>query len=259
MTPADGLLSLQELSLHELSLREQQLQFANHLRNPAGFPAPAGLDERRLQLYRRLFFGNLGQLLSTTFPVIRRILPDAIWQALLRDFYARHRCQTPLFPFIAGEFAAYLAEEAPENPAYPFLAELGEYEWAGIALRHHAVEEEKTCQTTDKPRLSPLCWPLAFRWPVHRIGAGYCPSEPPAVPVFLLLCRDAGDAVRFIESDAATFRLLALLADAAWPDLAAVTAQLAVEWQHPDPVALRRSVQETLDQLQQWQVLVINT
>ena len=40
-------------------LREQQLQFANHLRNPDRFPAPQGIEERRLLVYRDLFFNNI--------------------------------------------------------------------------------------------------------------------------------------------------------------------------------------------------------
>ena len=240
------------------SLREQQLQFANHLRDPENNPAPQGIEERRLQIYRKLFFGNISNLLANTFPVIHSILPEPQWQALVRDFYAHHRCETPLFPFIAGEFVDYLADEAPENPDYPFLAELGFYEWTEIALRHSEVDALPEV-VANKPQLSPLCWPLAFRWPVHRIGLDYCPIEPPETATFLLVYRDATDQVKFIESNAATFRLLALLNNDDYPDIAAVTARLATELGYQDLDALETVIAETLRQLQAWQLVVINS
>jgi hypothetical protein len=230
------------------SLREQQLAFANHLRNPALHAAPPGVSERRLRVYRELFFNNISQLLAGAFPVIRSMLPDAGWQALVRDFYTQHRCETPLFPFIAGEFADYLQHGRDQAGDLPFLAELALYEWSEIALRH-ADEETLPAAVGDKPRLSPLCWPLAFRWPVHRIGADYQPVEPPAQPTCLLVYRDDAHAVRFIESNAATFRLLALLADDSLPHLAAVTAQLALELQHPDEGVLASQLQALIREL----------
>lgn len=230
------------------SLREQQLAFANHLRNPALHAAPPGVSEQRLRVYRELFFNNISQLLAGAFPVIRSMLPDAGWQALVRDFYTQHRCETPLFPFIAGEFADYLQHGRATAGDLPFLAELALYEWSEIALRH-ADEEPLPAAVGDKPRLSSLCWPLAFRWPVHRIGADYQPTEAPSQPTCLLVYRDEGHAVRFIESNAATFRLLALLADDSLPHLAAVTAQLALELQHPDPAAFGVQLQAVVMEL----------
>lgn len=230
------------------SLREQQLAFANHLRNPSLHAPPPGVSEQRLRVYRELFFNNIRQLLAGAFPVLRSILPDADWKALVRAFYAHHRCETPLFPFIAGEFADYLQQERDRAGEPPFLAELALYEWSEIALRH-AEDAMWPAVVGDKPRLSPLCWPLAFRWPVHRIGGDYQPAEPPAQPTCLLVYRDETHAVRFIESNAATFRLLTLLADDSLPDLAAVTAQLALELQHPDAVVLSAALQAVMDDL----------
>ena len=163
-------------------LRQQQLLFANHVRNPSAFPAPVGVEERRMRIYRQLFFGNISQLLSTTFPVIRSILDDKKWEALVADFYAMHRCETPLFPFIAGEFADYVVNERNAEGDYPFLAELAQYEWSEIALRHSdAVLPDAELPDVDgsKPMLSPLCWPMVFSFPVHRIGINYLPQHAP--------------------------------------------------------------------------------
>ena len=54
-----------------------QYAFAAHLRDPAAHPAPAGIEDRRLQIYRELFYNNVEGLLASNFPVIRRVLGDA--------------------------------------------------------------------------------------------------------------------------------------------------------------------------------------
>lgn len=221
-----------------MALREQQLQFANHLRNPSRFPAPPGVEERRLQVYRRLFSGNINHLLASTFPVIRSILPEATWQALIQDFYTHHRSETPLFPFIAGEFADYLLNERAEDSDYPFLAELAQYEWSEIALQH-----------SDEPL--PTCWPLVFRFPVHRIGVDYLPQQAPDVPTCLLMYRRCDEQIRFMESTPATVRLLQLLQDGGCSTLQAVYERLAQDMQHPDVEGLARMVDDTLQTLQE--------
>jgi hypothetical protein len=233
-------------------LRQQQLLFANHVRNPSAFPAPVGVEERRMRIYRQLFFGNISQLLSTTFPVIRSILDDKKWEALVADFYAMHRCETPLFPFIAGEFADYVVNERNAEGDYPFLAELAQYEWSEIALRHSdAVLPDAELPDVDgsKPMLSPLCWPMVFSFPVHRIGMNYLPQHAPPEPTCLLVYRQADGVVKFMESSPATFRLLQLLQDDSIPTMQAVCEQLADEMQHPDIASLEAMVHETVGRL----------
>ncbi len=233
-------------------LRQQQLLFANHLRNPSAFPAPVGVEARRMRIYRQLFFGNISNLLATTFPVIRSILDNKKWEALVQDFYAMHRCETPLFPFIAGEFAEYLLNERNEEGDYPFLAELAQYEWSEIALRNsEAVLPDAELPYVDgsKPMLSPLCWPMVFRFPVHRIGMNYLPQHAPPEPTCLLVYRQADGMVKFIESSPATFRLLQLLQDQSIPTIQAVCEQLAVDMQHPDIASLQAMVSDTVGHL----------
>ena len=90
------------------TLREQQFTLARHLRDPADHPPPPGIEERRVRVYRELFFNNIEGLLASGFPVIHDILGEAKWKALVRTFYADHRSQTPLFTEIAAEFVAFV-------------------------------------------------------------------------------------------------------------------------------------------------------
>lgn len=236
------------------TLRDQQLLFANHLRNPSIFAAPVGVEERRLRVYRTLFFGNISQLLATAFPVIYSILHDNHWQALVRDFYTFHRCETPLFPFIAGEFADYLLLERDIDSDYPFLAELAQYEWSEIALRHSeaGLPDDASLQASivsAKPVLSPLCWPMVFRFPVHRIGVSYLPECEPVEPSYLLVYRQPDGQVKFVESRAATFRLLQMLQDDSLPTLQEVCDRLATEMQTGDIGSLKVMIEDTLSRL----------
>lgn len=201
-------------------LREQQFALTRHLRDPVGQAAPPGIDDRRLAVYRDLLFNNIEGLLAGNFPVMRDLLGEPGWRHLVRAFYRDHRCQTPLFPEIAQEFLRFLetrAELGAGDP--PFLAELAHYEWIELALQiadadpgGDAPIDDAACLTESlldgAPVLSPLAWPLAYRWPVHRLGPQYRPETPPEVPTLLLLRREPDGRVRFSELSPLAFRLL---------------------------------------------------
>lgn len=71
--------------------QQAQYQFAAHLRDPEANPAPADIEDRRMQIYRELFYNNIEDFLANAFPVLRKISSDEIWHARVRDFYARVR------------------------------------------------------------------------------------------------------------------------------------------------------------------------
>lgn len=200
-------------------LRAQQFGFAAHLRDPALNPAPPAIEERRLVVYRELFFNSIRDLLSGNFPVIRRLFGEDRWSALVRDFYRDHRCQTPLFPEIAREFIRYLDDiDLPADA--PWLRELAHYEWAELAL--DISENDPTAIEVDPdgdliegaPQPSPLAWALAYAWPVHRLSEDFRPMQAPDEPTFLLVQRDDDGGVRFNQITALAFRLLQRLDEA---------------------------------------------
>ena len=204
------------------TLRAQQLALARHLRDPGGAPAPAGIEERRLGVYRELLHNNIHGLLAANFPVIRKALGEAAWRALVGDFYATHRCHTPLFTEIGREFQAWLAQRAGADPSLPaWLPELAHYEWVELALQISDAVPAVPVDPLDRagadvaaalldgiPVASPQAWALAYRWPVHRIGPAHQPEMPPQQPTLLLVRRDRGGEVRFAELSPLAFRLL---------------------------------------------------
>ena len=112
-----------------------QREFARHLRDPELFPPPEGLEERRLKIYRELFYNNIEGLLATNFPVMRQLLGDTRWHRLVRDFYREPASHTPLFTEIGREFQRYLETRIDAGRGDPpFLTELAHYEWVELAL-----------------------------------------------------------------------------------------------------------------------------
>ncbi|HLS83683.1 MAG TPA: putative DNA-binding domain-containing protein [Arenimonas sp.] len=200
-------------------LRAQQFQLAAHIRDPERQPPPPGIEERRLAIYRDLFFNSLLGLLSGNFPVLSRLLGETAWPALARDFYREYRCSTPLFTELPREFIHYLQQRQAEGRADPpWQAELAHYEWVELALDLEEAAPAPHDPAGDLlggvPVLSPVAWPLAYAWPVHRLSPDFLPAEAPATPTFLLVLRDAGLQVRFHEISALTFRLLQRLDEA---------------------------------------------
>jgi len=195
-------------------LARAQREFAAHIRDPDRNPAPADVENRRMAIYRRLFFNNINSLLTGNFPVLRSLYSEALWLQLVRDFYAGHRCSTPLFPEVAKEFLRYLEERKPASGDPPFILELAHYEWVELALSldERELEDVPADAAGDlldgQPVLSPLAWALSYRYPVHRIQADFQPAEPPAEATHLLVYRDRQYSVRFMQLNAVTRLLL---------------------------------------------------
>lgn len=218
------------------ALREAQMTMARYLRNPETAVAPAGIEARRLKVYRELIYNNIEGFISSGFPVLRSLYDDGQWRDLVQSFIDNHHCRTPYFLEISQEFIQYLAERHRPRPCDgPFIAELAHYEWVELAL-DVAQDEPPAPPPADvdprarSPRLSPVAWLLSYTFPVHRVGPGNRPQEP-AAPTFLVVYRDRADAVGFMELNAATARLLELVREGDGRCGAALLEQLANELQ----------------------------
>ena len=140
-----------------------QYRFAAHLRDPRRHPAPRGIEARRMKIYRELFFNNVESFLATAFPVLRRITPEARWNAMARDFFARHESHQPLFRGIAAEFLRYLERERGRVKGDPpFLRELAHYEWVELALAVSDARRRRTIRRATR-------W-TACRWCRRWLG-----------------------------------------------------------------------------------------
>ncbi len=224
------------------ALARLQMAFAGHIRNPDRVAAPAGIEDRRMHIYRELFFNNISTLLAGNFPLLRRLHDAAGWSRLVREFFSEHRAQTPLFPQLPTEFLRYVQEQRQQRPGdLPFLLELAHYEWveSALALDPHELEEIAVVRDGDLlqgiPVLSPLAWPLSYRYPVHRIGPGFQPGEVPAEMTHLLVYRNRSDQVKFMRINDVSRLLLALMQEQ--PDLTGqqLLERTATRLGHPRP------------------------
>jgi len=186
--------------------RRLQYQFTAHMRDPDQHPAPEGIEDRRIGIYRELIFCNAESFVSSNFPVIRTLYNEAEWNALVRGFLREHLCHTPLFPEFSREFMRYVEwRQQQDKGDPPFLLELAHYEWAELALNLDendiaAVPHDPNGDAIDGvPAMSPLACVLPYRFPVHLIGQDFIPTEAPAEPTVLLLVRGRDDHVHFHE------------------------------------------------------------
>ncbi|HSD17907.1 MAG TPA: putative DNA-binding domain-containing protein [Thermomonas sp.] len=240
-------------ALHGQHLHEQLAALAAHVRDPAAHPGPPGIEPRRLKIYSDLVYSNLEGLLAGNFPVIRKTLGDDAWAALVRAFLARHRSHTPLFTELGREFIGFLESGTGADPLRPWLAELAHYEWAELGLQLSEAELPPHDPDGDPldgvPLLSPLAWPLAYRWPVQRIGPDFQPVEPPPQPTLVLLRREADGRIHFSMLSPLLFRLLELVASNESRSGLGLLRQLATEAGQADFDAFLRDAAPMLARL----------
>jgi hypothetical protein len=220
----------------------RQYEFAAHIRDPEHKPAPGEIEDRRMAIYRELFYNNVEGFLSSTFPVLRKLYEDQPWHAMARDFFAHHQAQTPLFLEIPREFLGWLENErTAQTDDLPFLYELAHYEWVELAL---SISEETLDQAdvnpegdllTGIPVLSPLAWHMSYRYPVHRIGPDFLPDEPGETATNIVVYRNREDDVGFMEINLVTKRLLELVSENNTEIGEQLLNHIAAEMSHPQP------------------------
>ncbi len=238
------------------AFKQAQYAFTAHLRNPQQNPAPAHIEDRRMGIYRELLYNNIEGFIRGAFPVLRTLYNDSHWHRMVRDFFAHHQSHSPYFLEISQEFLGYLQNErAPQAEDPAGIRELAHYEWVELAL--NVSDASIDLSTIDPngdllqghPVLSPLAWPLAYQFPVHKICTDYLPQQAPAQPTYLVVYRNRNDEVKFMEINAVTARLLHLLQEDAGCSGHQAIAQIVTEMQHPNPAVVLQGGHDALQQL----------
>ena len=243
--------------------QDTQYAFAAHIRDPENTLAPPGIEDRRMAIYRSLFFNNLYNLLGTFFPVLRKISSDEQWRHLIREFMKIHRAKTPYFLELPQEFLDFLQNEyQPLDDDYPFLTELAHYEFVELALRVSPNENDLAGVDpngdllTGVPVKSVLSWAFAYHFPVHRISKDFLPTDPTEQPTYLAVYRGSDDKVRFLEMNPVTAALL----DAIENNQAALSGdellrQLATKIHYPNVDALISHGVDTFLEMRKLEIL----
>ena len=245
-----------------VDFKSKQDEFAAYIRDPENNPAPADVKEQRMAMYRELFFNNIEGFLSGNFPVIRKILNDQQWLALVQNFFAKHLCQSPHFSQIPEEFLDYLQNERDSSDDFPFMLELAHYEWVEMALSI-AKEEVVSCNPevdnllNRNIALSPLAWPLAYQYPVQKLSPVFLPLEAPEQPTFLIVYRNSEDEVNFIEITPITYRLLEIIQEHEKLLVEDCLKQVAKESNHPDPELIIAGGLKILKELAEKTIIIL--
>ena len=117
-----------------------QTDFAAALR--AGDPAarPQGLDAEaaaRFRVYRNNLYHGLGQQLAEAYPVVRRLVGEAFFQATAREFLAGRPPRSRSLALFGEAFPDFL-QTFPPAQSLPYLADVARLERARLEALHAA-------------------------------------------------------------------------------------------------------------------------
>lgn len=252
-----------EIPADALEFQKHQYAFTAHMRDPKRFSAPGNIEDRRLGIYRDLLFNNVEGFISNSFPVLRKLTPDDVWERRVRAFFSQHQSHTPYFAQVCEEFLHWLADERGNHPEDPsFIYELAHYEWVEIALTTSKADQDQPPVDHNGdvfsaiPAISPLAWHLAYHFPVHQISEEFQPDAPSEQPTYLVVYRDRQNEIHFTEINAVTYRLLDLLKEN--PEFTGEDAlkQIALELQHPQPENVIAHGRTLLNDLRERNILI---
>jgi hypothetical protein len=242
---------------------EVQKNFTDNIRNPEKNPAPDDVEARRMEIYQGLFYRNVESFMAKSFRVLRKLIDDDKWHAMIRDYFMTHQSRTPLFPKMPQEFLHYLQDERPaEEDDLPFMLELAQYEWVEIDLSIDTREISMDSIDPDGdfltgiPVLNEIIMPMAFQWPVHRIRPDNIPTVCPDTPTYLLVYRNKKDKVRFFEMNPVSARMIEILKQAENKTGKQVLEQIADELGHPQPDVVINGGLEVFDKMRDKDIIL---
>jgi hypothetical protein len=245
------------------SLARLQSNFAAHIRDPQNVAAPEGIEDRRMAIYRDLFFNNINNFLSSNFPVLRTLYRQKEWATLCREFYTDYRCHTPLFPELPREFLQYLQDHRQDHDDDPpFMLELAHYEWVELALSldETVIENIDVNPQGDllsgTPVLSPVAWPLSYHYPVHKIRLDFQPQTKPAKPTHLLVWRQTDYKIRFMELNDISLLLIQKMKEASTRTGLDLLTEIAAAIDHAKPQVVLNGGAALLNELREKEVIL---
>lgn len=195
-----------------MSFEQVQQEFMAHIRNPDAVTGIDNIEDRRLKVYRELFFNNIKGFLSNGFPVTASLFEEQEWNYIARQFFINHDCRSPYFIDISKEYVEYLANEvAAEDYPFPFMAELVHYEWLELDVSARKSEKLKLwdgASAIQSFAFSPAAELVSYTWPVHQISPDFIPDEPLEQPNFYVVYRREDFDVNFTQVNQVTAHLI---------------------------------------------------
>lgn len=238
-----------------------QQQFMAHILDPENHPILDGIEDRRMGIYRELFFNNIKGFLNSGFPVLASLYSEKAWDELARTFFKSHDCRSPYFIDISKEFVEFLSHQYQlTEHDFGFLPDLAHYEWLELDISVRSAEIASSIwrkgDDINQLSMSPLAQLVSYRFPVHQISIDNIPTSPLSEPVYIVVHRDEQDEVHFSEINVMT----ALLLDTVQQNEEMSLQQLTIALQqHLKTIAesqLQLFIREVVEDLLQQQILI---
>ena len=245
------------------TFKKVQYDFSAHLRDPENASAPSDVEDRRMEIYRGLFYRNVKNFIDNAFPVLRKLYSEENWHKMVRDFFANHQSVSPYFKDISLEFLSYLHNERDLQPEDPiFIKELAHYEWLEIFLTFTNIEpnlsniDKHGDLLTAVPVLSPLVKMHSYDYPVHQIKPSFQPEQPSEQAHFLMVHRDSKDKVSFTELNPITAMLVEMLQSGDAKTGREYLDDMVKQINHPNPDMVYKGGEQTLKQLRSSEIIL---
>jgi hypothetical protein len=146
------------------SLLETQRAFAAALKAPA---------DAGMRAYRANVWGNWSAALAGAYPIVRKIVGEAFFEALAREYARAHGSASGDLNEYGARLADFVAEH-PDTLDLPYLPDVARMEWLAHRAYYAADRPAFDPSRIDALRLAPGCallespWPLARIWQVHQ-------------------------------------------------------------------------------------------
>ncbi len=156
----------------------QQSKLAAYCRDGITPDGMIGINKENLSQYRRLCFNISCDVIETAYPITFAYLQKDVWEQVVNDFYAEHKCKTTQIWRMPLEFYDYCVEKKKQEKLnIPFLNDLLYFEW--LELEVHTMEDiayPKTITEGDwlnnKIALNPEHKLIPLSYPVHTTAPG---------------------------------------------------------------------------------------
>lgn len=131
------------------------------------------LRYERLPNYRRLVFNVVKDALETTYPIAYKYLDREIWDTLVYNFFATHKCQHPQVWRMPKEFFEFCkTENYSTKYNIPYLNDLLYFEW--LETEMYVMEDfvypeykKSTHWLKEKIAVNPEHKIIKLEYPVH--------------------------------------------------------------------------------------------
>ncbi len=153
---------------------------------PDGQPAT-----KRFAVYRNNVAVGLTDALQTAFPVIRKLVGEAFFNAMAGDFLRRHPPQGRIMMLYGDAFAGFLAT-FPPVASLGYLPDIARLE-QGLRQSYHAADADpiaagmlatmpEATLLLSRLRFAPAVRLIRSPWPIHAIWLANSDGGPPPQP-----------------------------------------------------------------------------